>query len=59
MLASGDLFAIIMFAKVEIPREKAELFQALAVSVKTAFTRFAWGNVFNTRAAQPASRRVP
>jgi hypothetical protein len=46
LLASGDLFAIIMFLKVEIPREKAELFQLLAVSVKTAFTHFAWGDPF-------------
>ena len=56
MLASGDLFAVILFAKVEVPRQKAELFQALAVSVKTAFMRFAWGNVFGIRASQQASR---
>jgi len=46
LLASGDLFAIIMFLKVEIPKEKAELFQLLAISVKTAFTRYAWGDPF-------------
>jgi hypothetical protein len=46
VLATGDLFAIIMFAKVEVPREKAELFQSLAVSVKTAFMHFAWGDTF-------------
>ena len=46
LLASGDLFAIIMFLKVGIPKERAELFQLLAVSVKTAFTHFAWGDPF-------------
>jgi hypothetical protein len=46
LLASGDLFAIIMFLKVEIPKEKAELFQLLAISVKTAFTHYAWGDPF-------------
>ena len=53
LLASGDLFAIIMFLKVVIPREKAELFQLLAVSVKTAFTHFAWSDPFTPSTLGP------
>jgi two-component system NtrC family sensor kinase len=48
MLMTGDLFAVIMFYKVAVPKEMAELFQALAISVKTAFLPFEWGNVFTT-----------
>jgi two-component system NtrC family sensor kinase len=46
VLATGDLFAVIMFLKVTVSRQTAELFQALAVSVKTAFLPFVWSDVF-------------
>lgn len=40
MLPSGDLFAVIMFSKVQIPREVAELFKPLALSTKLAVLPF-------------------
>lgn len=40
MLRSGDLFAVIMFAKVAIPRETAERWKALALGVKLAIEPF-------------------
>jgi hypothetical protein len=36
MLPAGDIFVVILFAKVAIPRETAELFRTLALSVKLA-----------------------
>ena len=45
MLATGDLFAVILFAKVHIPRETSDVFKPLAVSVKDAIQPFS-GNVF-------------
>jgi hypothetical protein len=54
VLATGDLFACIMFLKVTVPKQTAELFQALAVSVKTAFLPFEWNSVFATPATSPA-----
>ena len=45
MLATGDLFAVILFAKVPIPRETSDVFKSLAVSVKDAIQPFS-GNVF-------------
>ena len=45
MLATGDLFAVIVFAKVHIPGETSDLFKSLAVSVKDAIQPFS-GNVF-------------
>lgn len=41
MLHTGDLFAVIMFARVSIPRETAALFQTLALGVKLAIEPFA------------------
>jgi hypothetical protein len=40
ILASGDLFAIIIFSNRELSREKADLFKTLALSVKLAVLRF-------------------
>jgi hypothetical protein len=40
MLPSGDIFAVILFAKVPIPRETAELFKTLALNVKVAALPF-------------------
>ncbi|HUQ38513.1 MAG TPA: SpoIIE family protein phosphatase [Acidimicrobiales bacterium] len=36
MLPTGDLYAVVLFSKVPIPAETAELFKTLAVSVKVA-----------------------
>jgi hypothetical protein len=40
MLPSGDIFAVILFSKVSIPRETAELFKTLALNVKVAALPF-------------------
>lgn len=47
MLPSGDLMAIIMFAKVPIPRETADLFKTLALSTKVAVLPFVNSPVFS------------
>lgn len=46
ILPSGELYAVILFAKVQIPRETAERFAALASSVKAAVAPFAGQAVF-------------
>lgn len=46
ILPSGELYAVILFAKVQIPRETAERFSALASSVKAAVAPFAGQAVF-------------
>lgn len=46
MLPSADLFAIIIFSKVYIPRETADLFKTLALSAKVALLPFLRGAVF-------------
>jgi hypothetical protein len=51
MLMSGDLFTIILFSKVAIPRETAELFATLALGVKMALHPFLDGRVFAAPAA--------
>jgi hypothetical protein len=40
MLASADIFAVILFSKVAIPRDTAELFRTLALNVKMAVLSF-------------------
>lgn len=40
ILPSGNLFAVIMFCKVPVPRETAEMFRTLALSVKLALLPF-------------------
>lgn len=46
MLPSGDLFVIIMFSKVHIPRETTDLFKTVALSAKMAVLPFMTGVVF-------------
>lgn len=46
LFPSGELFAIILFSKVRITREGANLFRTLALSVKLALLPFAWGPIF-------------
>jgi hypothetical protein len=40
MLPSGEIFAVILFSRVHIPRETADLFKTLALSVKVAVLSF-------------------
>lgn len=43
---TGDLFAVVLFARVEVRREVADLFAPLALSVKLALLPFVWGPIF-------------
>ncbi|KAB8333464.1 hypothetical protein SD80_016785 [Scytonema tolypothrichoides VB-61278] len=47
LLPSGNLFAIIMFSKVFIPRSTAEIFKSLAPSVRSALLRFDGKAIFD------------
>ncbi|WP_406694801.1 ATP-binding protein [Singulisphaera sp. Ch08] len=46
VLPGGDLFAVILFSRVPIPRATADLFKPLALSIKLAVLPFADGPVF-------------
>ncbi len=46
VLPTGDLFVVILFAKVSISRETAELFEPMALNVKAAVLPFADGTIF-------------
>jgi len=46
MLSSGNLYAIIIFSKVEIPNSTAEMFKSLVLSVKTTLLPFDRERVF-------------
>jgi two-component system NtrC family sensor kinase len=46
-LASGDLFAVILFSRVTISAEVADRFRALALDVKSLFFPFGEGTVFD------------
>lgn len=48
MLPNGDLFAVVLFSKVAIPDETAELFKTLAVSVKVALLPLVNGPLFSS-----------
>ncbi len=54
LLPSGNLFAIIAFLKVQIPRSTAEMFSTLALNVKAAFLPFVGGAVFEGASPSPA-----
>ena len=47
MLATGDLFAVILFTTVHVPPAVADRFKTIALDAKAAFSRFHEGNVFN------------
>jgi two-component system, NtrC family, sensor kinase len=51
VLPSGDLFAVILFARVHVPRETAELFRPLALAAKLSLLPFADDRVFDTPSA--------
>jgi len=46
LLPSGDLFAVILFSRVFIPKETAEFFKTLALSTKLAIIPFAEQRIF-------------
>jgi PAS domain S-box-containing protein len=46
LLPGGELFAVIMFSRVAIPRETADMFRTIALAVKLALLPFARGPVF-------------
>jgi hypothetical protein len=46
ILPSGNLFVIIMFSKVPVPRQTAEMFRSLALSVKVAVLPFVGKTIF-------------
>lgn len=46
MLPDGNLFAVIMFSKVRIPRQKADMFKTLSFSAKLAVLPFVDGTIF-------------
>ena len=47
MLATGDLFAVILFATVPVSPGSADRFRTLALDVKGGFSRFNDSNIFN------------
>lgn len=51
MLASGDLFAVIVFATVHVSPSVADRFRSLALDVKAGFSRFAETKVFDPNTA--------
>ena len=48
LLPSGDMFAVIIFSRVHISRESANLFRTIALSVKLSLLPFTRGPVFDT-----------
>lgn len=48
LLRSGSLFAVVMFMKVKIPQNTAQMFKYLALSVKTSLSFADEKNVFNS-----------
>jgi hypothetical protein len=50
-LPGGDLFAVILFARVPISSETADRFRNLALDVKSAFFLYREGEIFSTAAA--------
>lgn len=46
MLPNGEMFSIIVFSKAHIPRERAQLFNTLALNAKLAIMPFAESRIF-------------
>ena len=60
ILATGDLFAVILFATVHVPASAANRFKTLALDVKSAFSKFNEANVFHDlRPSATGSARQP
>ncbi len=47
MLPTGEMFAIVLFSKLSIPRERAELFNTLALNAKLAILPFSDKQLFS------------
>lgn len=62
LLASGDLFAVVLFARVRIDADAADRFRGLAIDVKTTFFAFGEEHVFDpwpgADAAEPSTTAV-
>jgi PAS domain S-box-containing protein len=48
LFPGGELFTVIMFSRVTIPRETADMFRTIALGVKLALLPFAGGRVFES-----------
>ncbi|MBV7337460.1 GAF domain-containing sensor histidine kinase [Chloroflexi bacterium TSY] len=59
MLPKGNLFTVILFSKVPIPRETAECFKTLALNVKMALLPFEELTIFNARHVQDSVPKNP
>jgi len=46
MMTTGELFAVIMFSKAQVPRESADVAKTLALRVKETLQPFASGRIF-------------
>jgi len=57
MLQTGDLFAVILFATVQVSERSADRFKALALDVKSGFTRYRDGSIFNEMRPSTGSAR--
>jgi hypothetical protein len=58
MLATGDFFAMILFATVTVPASSADRFRTLALDLKGSFSKFSETTVFNPgRSTPPGSTR--
>ena len=55
-LPTGDLFAVILFARVPISSETADRFRNLALDVKSGFFPYREAEIFSTRTTQPEKR---
>jgi hypothetical protein len=55
MLATGELFAVILFATVHVPPNTAQRFRTLALDVKSSFNKFSDATTFSLTRATPAS----
>lgn len=59
MLPTGNLFAVILFTRVAIPRETAELFKPLALSTKLAVLPFVGATLPEPNDAGPSESLTP
>jgi PAS domain S-box-containing protein len=55
LFPGGELFTVIMFSRVTIPHETADMFRTIALCVKLALLPFAGGRVFDPPAGEPMS----
>jgi hypothetical protein len=51
-LATGEMFALVVFARVHVTAEAAERFRALALDVKAALLRFSADEIFEPRTVE-------